>query len=126
MSEIERVVDPGSCRRLQGGSVKDCVCRLPNEGGWLPCPPDAQGLLVPIGPAPNRTDGHGAAEGSSPSESVSLELSRPSGEIAVMDRPAPPRLGLTGEMCGECGSFNTRRTGTCIQCLDCYATGGCG
>lgn len=27
------------CQRLRGGSCRDCECKLPNEGGWLPCPP---------------------------------------------------------------------------------------
>ena len=35
------------CNRLHGGSVRDCGCRLPDEGGWLECPPEARLAAVP-------------------------------------------------------------------------------
>jgi hypothetical protein len=34
------MVAPENCNRLHGGSVRDCVCRLPHDG-WLECPPSA-------------------------------------------------------------------------------------
>ena len=43
--------------------------------------------------------------------------------------PPPKALGVlsnfTGEVCTQCGSLNTKRTGTCIMCLDCSHSGGC-
>lgn len=91
------------CNRLMAGSVKDCACRLPNEGGWLPCPEDARVLLEPIPvdrPPPMLRNG---------------------AEIAVIEHRT-----LTGEMCHDCGGFNMQRAGTCMLCLTCGSTsGGC-
>ncbi len=37
------------CNRLLGKSIIGCNCMLPNwgehEGGWLPCPAEARGIL---------------------------------------------------------------------------------
>lgn len=40
-------LSPERCERLRGGSVRDCECKLPDEGGWLLCPPEARGILEP-------------------------------------------------------------------------------
>lgn len=125
----EQIVDPGSCRRLQGGSIRNCVCRLPNGGGWLPCPPDAQGVLTPVpDEPPPLTSGlavpiQAVEKAHEPARHEKVLVAAGG---AVLVHAPPPAGGYAGEMCGECNSFNTRRTGTCIQCLDCYATGGCG
>ena len=35
-------------------------------------------------------------------------------------------LGYSGEPCQQCGSPNTRRTGTCLTCDNCGFAGSCG
>lgn len=40
----------------------------------------------------------------------------------VVARTARP----TGRACEQCGGFNTRNAGTCVVCLDCHFSGGCG
>lgn len=39
--------------------------------------------------------------------------------------PPPPMRSATGAACGECGSFNVIRTGTCATCQDCGRNEGC-
>lgn len=34
--------------------------------------------------------------------------------------------GYTGEVCRACGSFATKRTGTCVTCEACGSNEGCG
>lgn len=135
------MVDPRYCRRLFGGHIRDCVCRLrphhrENGGGWAECPPEARGLLEPVRPQSlNAGAAEKPPEPEPPVAAVSIfavgDSVRADGELLVKPAPAPPpaappRLNLTGEMCESCQSFNTRRIGTCLQCLDCYAEGGCG
>lgn len=38
---------PMVCNRLNGGSIRDCDCRLPG-GGWAECPPAARAILQPL------------------------------------------------------------------------------
>ncbi|MDE2103656.1 MAG: hypothetical protein KGL39_40840 [Patescibacteria group bacterium] len=88
------------CARLQGGSIRDCLCRLSHEGGWLECPPEARKPLPKVSPA----------------------------IIASMaDNSATAlRATLAGEFCHSCGSPNMIRTGTCLTCRDCGdSSGGC-
>lgn len=33
--------------------------------------------------------------------------------------------GYTGEVCGECGSMQTTRNGSCLLCRECGRTSGC-
>jgi hypothetical protein len=72
------------CRRLYGGSARDCECRLP-AGGWAECPPPAR---------------------------------------RVIPRVAPP--SLSGDLCDQCGSAQMIRAGTCLLCLNCGTSEGCG
>jgi hypothetical protein len=34
--------------------------------------------------------------------------------------------GFTGDVCRQCGSFATKRTGTCLTCTACGSNEGCG
>jgi hypothetical protein len=34
--------------------------------------------------------------------------------------------GCTGDACDDCGSFNMVRSGSCVACMDCGRTTGCG
>jgi hypothetical protein len=111
------IVDPRSCKRLQGRSVRECICKLPNEAGWAQCPEEAQGLLEPV-PV------------DSPPPAPAAAAAKPDGELLMA--PSIHAVGRSvlpspsGEMCESCGSFNTVRTGTCVTCHDCYHAGGCG
>lgn len=90
------------CNRLQGGSVRDCMCRLAHDGGWLECPPEARRVLPKVDPA----------------IIASMADSR-----ATAVRPAPR---YSGDVCHTCGSPNMVRTGTCLTCQDCGdSSGGC-
>lgn len=94
------------CHRLHGGSVKDCACRLPNDAGWLECPPEARGVPMaePMPPPPLSPTGSAAA---------------------VIEKSAKPKQ-LAGDLCQDCGSANLQRAGTCLLCADCGSTsGGC-
>lgn len=44
MVEVSDAV-PAVCERMSGGSIRDCGCRLPAEGGWLECPDEARCVL---------------------------------------------------------------------------------
>lgn len=83
------------CNRLLGYSAADCFCRIPG-GGWLPCPPEARGILTP---APGAT--------------------------IVPQPPLATGSGYTGDECPDCGGLRMRRNGTCTLCEDCGATTGC-
>jgi hypothetical protein len=95
------------CNRQQGGSCRDCECRLP-ETGWLPCPDEAQGVLAPVDPPP-------------------LFI----GATTVVEWEVTPQAqvrspALSGDMCHSCGNFAMVRTGTCLTCQACGdASGGC-
>jgi hypothetical protein len=39
-------VSESHCARLHGGSVRDCICLLPNKAGFLECPPVALAIDV--------------------------------------------------------------------------------
>lgn len=45
------------------------------------------------------------------------------GEAGLGRKPAP---GYTGIPCGTCGSPNTVRVGSCLQCHSCHSSGECG
>lgn len=98
------------CRRLYGGSVRQCACMLPDKGGFLECPPEARGadrwgILAHVVPA------------------VSIFPSTKSYAPAAVE---PLRLTQTGEMCQSCGAFALVRTGTCLTCQVCHeSSGGC-
>jgi len=106
------------CKRLQGGSIRECRCLLPEQRGWLDCPPEARGLLVRV-----------------PADGVTRHADRRDmvgAGIAVSEVPAPTtqqakrQSGPTGDCCDECGSFAMQRSGTCLVCRECGASsGGC-
>lgn len=116
---------PDFCARLHGKSIRQCACRLPNEGGWALCPPEARGLLKPIDPrrlvvsAPS-VFRVGPAHTSLSEAKVPAHLT---GSTPV-NRPAQQMPSPTGEFC-ECGGVMTR-SGTCLTCQDCgSSSGGC-
>lgn len=41
-------VSESHCARLHGGSVRNCICMLPNSAGFIECPPAARGELVRV------------------------------------------------------------------------------
>lgn len=91
------VVSPEHCARLCGGSVRDCVCMLPNGAGWAECPEEARGILVPADPP------------------ACVTVWYPE------QKPA-----YSGDVCHTCGGPNMIRTGTCLTCSDCGdSSGGC-
>jgi hypothetical protein len=99
------------CERLYGGSAKACACRLPigaaGKGGWLECPAEARGILVPA-----------------PIESP-IAYTPP---VELKTPPSRPkdRASYSGDVCHTCGSPNMVRTGTCLTCQDCgESSGGC-
>jgi len=96
-----------NCARLRGVSARRCWCRLPNEGGWAPCPPEAQGVMTPPAPA--------TVEWVEPPTASPHELSR-------LARAG----GYTGNECDHCGSMRMRQNGTCEVCDDCGESGACG
>lgn len=136
------IVDPRSCRRLRGGHVRECICFLHAPPWFAQCPPEARGLLVPVEnrPGPPTLDAGAAEKPPEPEPPIACvsifavgDSVRPAGGfvtradvIAREYPPGSPAPVMTGEMCESCQSFNTRRIGTCLQCLDCYAEGGCG
>jgi hypothetical protein len=89
------------CQRQIGGSVKDCECMLPNQGGWLECPPEARGILVAYGVGTPATAGDEFR--------------------SVLQHEV-----YSGDICQECGSPDMVRTGTCLTCQRCGSSnGGC-
>lgn len=38
-------VSESHCARLHGGGVRECICFLPNKGGFIECPPVARTVL---------------------------------------------------------------------------------
>lgn len=106
-----------ACERLRGGSVKVCECRLPlnpdgTGGGWLPCPSEALGVLVPAAPRV-------------PDAGVTAAIATHHAAAAIASRPHTRPSVQTGEMCTECGGFMVR-TGTCMTCQSCgSSSGGC-
>lgn len=102
------------CNLLNGGSVRDCECRLPDKGGWLECPaysPSAAELnlirRVALG------------------QFADWEIT-PKGARMLADSGSKAAAGFTGDICQTCGSPRMIRTGTCLTCQDCGDTsGGC-
>ena len=108
MTEIEVTVeDARRCNRLRGLSVKDCACRV-GEDGWQHCPPGA----------------HLGVLDASVVRDVNLWLDSFPGLTKVRAEVSPM---MTGEMCREpgCGGFLVR-TGTCMTCQSCGNNEGCG
>lgn len=92
-----------NCNRLNGGSVRDCACRL-KGGGWAECPTQARRVLPKV------------------SSDIAASMADHS-PTALMPEPAPQ---LSGDICQSCGSPNMVRTGTCLTCQNCGDTsGGC-
>jgi hypothetical protein len=122
-------VRPELCNRLRGGSVRDCVCRLPAELGWLDCPPDAQGLLEPIEPPrPPKTMAEAAIDMVEDNAAVIGGLYPAFPRASFWDKPAPALVAprLSGDICDSCGSPNLQWAGTCKVCRDCGSSaGGC-
>ena len=97
-----------ACNRLRGGSVRDCVCRLPDGGGWAECPEEARGVRLAHGTKAAAPEVAGTGTGHSAASA------------------SPPAPGLSGDICAACGSPNMVRAGTCLLCRDCGSTdGGC-
>jgi hypothetical protein len=87
-----------TCKRLHGGSVRDCARRLPD--GWAECPQEAR----------------------HPMPKWISEIEAVSASAPVLDMP----MRFSGELCQDCGGSNVIRTGTCLTCQDCGGTsGGC-
>lgn len=102
------------CERLHGGSARDCACMLPNEGGWLLCPPEARGILGPA-PTPDL-----------PPKPTPLVVAASIDDSASDMALAVRSPVLSGDMCATCGSLSMVRTGTCLTCQNCGDTsGGC-
>lgn len=97
------------CNRLFGGSVRDCRrCKLPNEGGWLECPTEARGILVPASVAV--------------AQAAAARLAPP----IASNREIAKAKGFTGNVCDHCGGTNMKMSGTCEVCDDCGEShGGC-
>jgi hypothetical protein len=75
------------CNRLHGKSVFDCLCKLPDEGGWLECPSEARRPVIRA--APNF---------------ISAMPPSISGEFCLTcGSPSMIRTG-TCLTCGDCGS----------------------
>jgi hypothetical protein len=86
------------CARLKGGCVRDCLCMLSNEGGFIACPPSARRVLRKV------------------FEPVVVR------SISLVEK----RESLSGDICADCGSPNMVRAGSCLLCRDCGSTnGGC-
>lgn len=119
------------CNRTLGRSCRDCWCRLPG-GGWLPCPDEAQGVLVPLHYVP--IGGALAAIDVAVVEprllaNVATIESRELANAAVRnrDKVAEARSrGYTGNFCTNCYGVHMRFTGTCEVCDDCGHSGACG
>lgn len=115
-------IAPEHCERLYGGSIKVCACRLPDNGGWLPCPAEAHGVLGPA-PVPPVPVSHGALAVPETDRVYATAISNVT-TLAPEARSSAPVM--TGEMCNSCGAFAMRRTGTCSECMVCYeSSGGC-
>lgn len=109
------------CNRSHGLSIKNCVCRLDGERGWLECPPDARGLLEPVEPPPQPRPLQDA-----PAYAGDL-LEAPQTLDRQVMRAQARAMGYSGDFCDFCGSTKMLRTGTCLTCEDCsQSSGGCG
>lgn len=58
--------------------------------------------------------------------SGSIEEAEQRHAIRLEAMAASRGMGFTGDACGTCGAFAMVRTGTCVTCQECSATGGCG
>jgi len=88
------------CQLQHGGSVKDCECRRPGAGGWLPCPEVPMRLRKSLSET-GLTTGPIGASGMAPAPAYS------------------------GDCCQICGNFAMVFTGTCSTCQVCGETTGC-
>lgn len=125
------------CKRLRGGSVRDCKCRLPGTvGGWLECPPEARGTLSfapsPPPPLPLFTGGVLAIAPAAETDLIKEPKTRSevsavvAAERAELSKIAMARTqGYSGNLCDHCGSARMKRNGACEVCEDCGTSGGC-
>lgn len=137
-------IHPDHCARTLGRDMRTCRCCLPG-GGWLPCPPEAQGVLVPMPPVPlppltATVFARGVALGDSVltveersglayNAATVLRLSqtpRVDDAIEQGDNFTAKAAGYTGNECDYCGSVRMRQAGTCELCDDCGESGACG
>jgi hypothetical protein len=139
------------CNRQYGGSVRDCHCRLTGpEGGWLECPEEARGLLVPASVADAevarnaafRSEIHAISAGVSVGVQkfeatlddaikkfpAAMDAAREADRMATLNAGAPgggKAFGFTGNICQNCQSTRVVRNGVCETCLDCFHSGEC-
>jgi hypothetical protein len=142
------------CNRLYGGSIRDCRCRLAGpEGGWLECPAEARGVLVPQSVADAmvarnavfRSEVHAlnagvsiglpAPEAARLDEAIkripaAIDEAREADSLSAANGKIPPpggkAMGFTGNICSNCQGVRMVRNGVCETCLDCFHTGECG
>lgn len=141
------------CKRLHGGSIRDCECKT--SDGWLECPPEARGILAPAERAAERKEWTARL---SPPVQLATVFTKPDGNFYVpspsitdidLEPKTPDQIrdaiaaerrqfsasfsqssgkasGFTGSICQHCQSSRMIRNGTCETCLDCYQSGECG
>lgn len=125
------------CKRLRGGSIRNCLCKLPGtSGGWLECPPKARGMLAPA-PDPSPLplfmggvgllipDRAGTELQSEPKtrEEVAAVVAEERNALSKMTQAR--QQGYSGSLCDNCGSARMKRNGACEVCEDCGTSGGC-
>lgn len=130
-----RPIDFIVCKRLHGGSIRDCECKT--SDGWLECPPEARGILAPAERVAERKEWTARLPPPSPSiTDIDLEPKTPDQIRNVVEAerrqfsasfsPAGGKAaGFTGSICQHCQSSRMIRNGTCETCLDCYQSGEC-